>query len=321
MKYFYLIALTLTTHLVLAQQPSHYSMYMLNQFVWNPAYAGMDNSLSITGVYRSQWVGLEGSPVTQNINAHMPLYILSGGVGLNLENDQLGAQRLTKINLSYNFQRDLGSGILSLGARAGIVQRSLDGSQILTPDGEYTEPGVPINHNDDLLSAEEVSGSVNTFSVGVYYQSEKLEGGITVSNITEPSADLGNLKLQLVRHYFFTFGMHFDLSSSLTIHPSVLVRSDLIQTQTDFSTIVRYNDNIFGGASFRGYNSNSIDALVLLAGLKLSENITLAYAYDLTLSGLRTVNSGSHEIMLNYNLNKIIGAGRPPKIIYNPRSL
>ncbi|GJM33995.1 MAG: membrane protein [Saprospiraceae bacterium] len=305
----------------MAQQPSHYSMYMLNHFSWNPAYAGLDNSLSITGVYRSQWVGLEGSPVTQNINAHLPLYVASSGIGINLENDQLGAQRLTSINLSYNFQRELGAGILSLGARAGIVQRSLDGSKILTPDGEYGEPGVPPLHNDDLLPTEEVNGSVTTFGVGLYYQSEKLESGLSISNITEPSADLGKLKLKMTRNYFFTLGMHFDLNSSVSIHPSILVRSDLIQTQTDFSTIVRYNDNIFFGASFRGYNSNSIDALVLLAGLKLSENITLAYAYDLTLSGLRTVNSGSHEVMLNYNLNKIFGAGRPPKIIYNPRSL
>ncbi|MFQ5447342.1 MAG: type IX secretion system membrane protein PorP/SprF, partial [Saprospiraceae bacterium] len=62
-------------------------------------------------------------------------------------------------------------------------------------------------------------------------------------------------------------------------------------------------------------------AIAVLAGFKLSESIKLAYAYDFTLSNLSTVSSGSHEIMLNYNLGKPIGKGRPPKIIYNPRSL
>jgi hypothetical protein len=100
-----------------------------------------------------------------------------------------------------------------------------------------------------------------------------------------------------------------------------LLKSDLVETQIEFSTIARYNDNIFGGVSFRGYNSNSFDAVVILAGYKLNENLTLSYAYDITLSGLSEVSRGSHEIMLNYNLNKNIGKGRLPKIIYNPRFL
>ena len=89
----------------------------------------------------------------------------------------------------------------------------------------------------------------------------------------------------------------------------------------EISTIVTYNDNIFGGASFRGYNSNSTDAVVIIAGYKLNERVTLAYSYDITLSELNRVSQGSHEIMLNYNLNKDIGKGRLPKIIYNPRFL
>ena len=103
--------------------------------------------------------------------------------------------------------------------------------------------------------------------------------------------------------------------------PSVLVKSDINQIQTDFSTIITYNDNIFGGATFRGYDSNSIDAIVVIVGMNISSKLRLGYSHDLTLSPLSTVNTGSHEIMLNYNLNKKIGAGIPPKIIYNPRYL
>jgi len=100
-----------------------------------------------------------------------------------------------------------------------------------------------------------------------------------------------------------------------------LVKSNISQTQIDFSVIVKYNDNIFLGTSFRGYNSDNTDALVLMTGIKLSEKIRLAYAYDLSLSSLNTVNSGSHEILLNYNLGKPIGKGKPPRVIYNPRFL
>ena len=112
-----------------------------------------------------------------------------------------------------------------------------------------------------------------------------------------------------------------EISRKLSLHPSVLVRSDAVQTQTDFSLTAKFNDNIFGGVSLRGYNSESIDAAAILAGFRLSEKTTFMYAYDMTLSGLRDVSNGSHEVGLRYNLNKPIGAGRLPRIIYNPRSL
>jgi len=100
-----------------------------------------------------------------------------------------------------------------------------------------------------------------------------------------------------------------------------MLKSDLQETQVEISTLVKYNDNIFGGASFRGYNNNTIDAAAFLAGIKLSEKITLAYSYDLTLSSYNSVSTGSHEILINYNLNRKIGAGIPPRIIHNPRFL
>ena len=88
---FTLLILAFALSLAYGQQPAQYSLFMMNKLNWNPAYAGLDNSLSATGVYRAQWAGLEGNPVTQNVNVHMPLYILSSGIGINLENDELRA--------------------------------------------------------------------------------------------------------------------------------------------------------------------------------------------------------------------------------------
>ncbi len=321
MRYF----ATLITFLLLwqwgkAQQPAQYSLYMFNPLGWNPAYAGLDNSLSITGVYRKQWTGLTGSPTTQNISAHMPLYIASGGVGINVENDEFGAERWTSALLSYSYQKELGGGILALGVGGGVIQRELDGSKLRTPDGSYIEPGNP-NHNDPILPLNAETATVPTFHAGVHFITERIEAGFSVRNINEGQAEFSTLTLSLKRNYNFSVGAHFDLGRVLSLHPYALLRSDLTQTQVDFSVILRYNDNIFGGASFRGYNVNSSDAVAILAGFRLSEKLTLAYAYDLTLSDLNTVSNGSHEIMLNFNLNKPIGQGKLPPIIYNPRSL
>lgn len=307
-----------------AQQAAQYSFYMLNQFNWNPAYAGLDHSLSLTGMYRRQWDGFTETatgdfvgPTTQYVGLHLPLYIAHGGVGIQLENDQLGAERWTSVTVAYNYQMFLGEGILSLGAGGGLIQRSLDGSKLRTPDGNYE--GNTLEHNDAILPTGQVSAQVPTFSAGVYYQGQRLEGGIGIRHIIEESAEFTTFSLQLARSYFFTLGANFDLGQSFSLLPSLMVRSDLIQTQTDLSLRVRYNENIFLGTGIRGYNTDSVDALTFLGGLKLSENITLGYAYDLTLSDLQVISNGSHEIMLNYNLNKRIGAGRPPNVIYNPR--
>jgi type IX secretion system PorP/SprF family membrane protein len=309
-----------------AQQAPQYSMYMLNKYNFNPAYAGLDNSLSITGVFRKQWVNLESSPVTQNVNAHMPLYFLGGGFGINIENDQLGAERNTSGSISYNYFVPVSKkSLLSFGLGAGAIQKSLDGSKLRAPDGDYTnpEPG-NIDHRDDFIPNGKVSATAPYLNAGVYFQGEKLEVGLSANNLIEPTAtlnaeDLVNIKF--IRNYFFSFAYSFELSRDLIIQPSLFAKSDLVQTQLDFSAIVKYNDNIFGGASFRGYNTNSIDAVIFIVGYKLNEKVTFAYSYDLTLSGLSSVSKGSHEILLNYNLNKLIGKGIPPKIIYNPRFL
>lgn len=307
-----------------AQQSPQYSMYMLNKYNFNPAYAGMDNSLSVTGVFRKQWVNLEGSPVTQSINAHMPLYYFNGGFGINLENDQLGIERNTSASLSYNYYMPLSNrNILSFGMGAGVIQKSLDGSKLRTPEGDYSEPPVS-DHRDLLLPNGNVAATAPYLNAGIYFYSDKLELGISANNLIEPTATLNaeeTVNIKFIRNYFFSFAYSFEISRDIVIQPSIFAKSDLIQTQLEASAVVKYNDNIFGGASFRGYNANSIDAAVLLAGFKLNEKITLAYSYDLTLSGLRKVSNGSHEILLNYNLNKPIGKGIPPKIIYNPRFL
>lgn len=301
------------------QQPGQYSLYMLNNFQVNPAYAGLDHSLSITGIFRKQWVDLPGSPSQQHINVHAPLYFLSGGIGLNFENETIGAETNLRATLAYNYQMPIGKvGILSFGMSGGLVQKKLDGTILRTPDGEYID-GNSIDHQDNTLSTSVQTGQAPVFEAGIYYQSEKLEIGLSAKNLLESQISLDLLDVDFRRNYFATAAYLLDIGTNLTFKPSIMVKSDLVETQIDFSLLVQYNDNIFLGASFRGYQKSNTDAIVLLTGFKLNEKISLAYAYDLTLSSLSNASSGSHEIMLNYNLNKPIGKGKLPGIIYNPR--
>ena len=325
MKNFFTILALLSVFTAFGQQNGQYSLYMLNKYQFNSAYAGLDNSLSLTGVFRSQWLGLEGSPSMQNVNAHMPLYYLRGGIGLNIENMNIGAQQNLSATMSYSYHMPVGDeGILSIGAGGGFFQKTIDGSKLRTPDGDYQENIPVINHNDPFLSEISQNAITPIFNAGIYFQTERLEIGASATNLIEPDVSImldDNVNIQLKRHYLLSLAYNWELGNSLSVQPSMMVKSDLQETQVEISTIIEYNDNIFGGVAFRGYNKNTIDAATFLAGTKLSEKITLAYSYDLTLSSYNSVSRGSHEILINYNLNKKIGAGIPPRIIHNPRFL
>lgn len=304
-----------------AQQPAQYSLYMLNQYDNNVAYAGMDDYLSATGVFRKQWLGLESSPITQNLNVHLPWQYMSGGLGLSIENDILGAERNTSISLSYNYIIRFSSDVkLSFGVGGGLTQKSLDGSKLLAPDGEYE--GATINHNDDLIPIGIETSAAPISSLGLYFDSKSLQIGLAANDLTEPYIKYQstiNTQIQLKRNYTGYVAYKFNISDGWAFQPSFLGRSDFVETQMEFSILAVLNDNIFGGVSFRGYSDTTIDALIIFAGLNVHPKIRLAYAYDLPLSGLSSYHTGSHEVMIHYNLRKEIGGIIPAKTIYNPR--
>jgi type IX secretion system PorP/SprF family membrane protein len=304
-----------------AQQAPQYSLYHLNPYAYNPAYAGMENTLVATGVYRKQWADLKGAPEGQHINAHLPLDMIRSGIGLKVDNDGIGAHRTTQVLLSYSYRLSLGKeATLSAGVGGGYMQYSLDGDKLRAPQGTYLEP--VFSHNDPLLPEGNVQAGSAVVEAGLFLDWRALQVGMSVQPVFSPVLrpdDQGGFALQPVQHYLLYASYSIALGEEFMLQPSVLTKSDITQTQAEISSTVRWNENIFAGASFRGFTPNSQDAVVLFGGLRVNEKLHLAYAYDLTLSPLRNVNRGSHELLLRYSLNKPIGSGKLPPIIYNPR--
>jgi type IX secretion system PorP/SprF family membrane protein len=306
-----------------AQQVPQYSLYMLNPYAYNPAYAGMENTLVATGVYRQQWSNLEGAPVTQHVNAHLPLFVISSGVGLKVENDGIGAHRTTQAALSYNYQLELGrSTLLSAGFSAGYMQYSLDGTKLRAPDGVYELPG--FSHNDPNLPEGKVRAGAPIFEAGLFLQTKNLQlsaSSIPVFAPTLATNGTAGVEIEPVQHYFFSASYAFEVGENFNIRPSAIAKTDFAETQMEISTVFQWNENIFAGGSFRGFGNADKDAAVVLAGLRLNEKTTLGYSFDIPLSPLNATNRGSHELLLRFSLNKPIGAGKLPPVIYNPRFL
>ncbi len=307
---------------LLAQQAPQYSLFLLNPYAYNPACAGLENSLVATGVYRQQWSGLNGAPETQHLNIHLPLLMLSSGVGLKLENDVIGAHRTTMAVLSYSLQKELGREVrLAAGVSGGYLQYALDGAKLRAPEGSYEPSGIFL-HNDPLLPEGKVTTGAPVIEAGLYFQWKALALGVATQPIFAPVLEAGasgTFRLKPVQHFLATVSYQVDITNDLSVKPALLLKSDITVTQAEISTLFRWRGNIFAGASYRGMTASARDAFVLLGGLRLNERTTLAYSFDIPLSALQAANRGSHELLLRYELNKPIGAGKLPPVIYNPR--
>ncbi len=315
----FILATLCTSLLMIGQQTSQWSQYMMNHYETNPAYAGLDFSLSLTAAYRSQWSGLDGRPSSRYLGGHIPLYIVSGAVGAEIMNEQFGNFRHTRVAGSFNYILDNTSGLLSLGAKLGIQQSSISGDGITTPDGNY-EGGI-INHNDPILPLLSEAGLGLYYSMGAYYMSRYFDVGYSLSSLPAINISIDQVSYsQEPAHYLLIEGK-LRTMDLLFLKPSVLVKSDQNLTQIDFNVLAEYNGSIFGGVGLRGYHSSSFDAMVFIVGTEINKNYTVSYSFDTGISSLKRANEGSHEIILNYNLNKLIGQGIRQRIIYNPRHL
>ncbi len=166
------------------------------------------------------------------------------------------------------------------------------------------------------------SSTLCVFEAGAFFQSKKWEVGLSAQPVFATQLKEkgnGTFGLKPVQHFLIYAANSLSVGENLTLKPSVLVKSDLKETQVEVSAMARWRENTFAGASLRGFGKSSKDAAVLFVGFKLNEKTTLAYAFDIPLSSLNTAQRGSHELLLRYSLNKPIGVGRLPPVIYNPR--
>lgn len=292
----------------------------MNPYVFNAAYAGLESTLVASGVYRQQWSGLQGAPVTQHINAHLPIYVMNSGIGLRVENDVIGAHQTSQAVMSYSYHLPVGrASTLSFGVGAGYTQYAIDGAKLRAPQGTYVNP--EFSHNDRVLPEGKERVVATMLEVGVYWQGKKLEAGVSVqpTYASKMSVGQGGFGVKPIQHGNFYTSYTFSWSDQLTFKPSVLVKTDLVKTQAEATLLARWRESIFAGIGFRGFSSTSKDAAILIGGLKLNDKTILLYAFDVPLSALSLANRGSHELLLRYSLNRPIGVGKLPPVVYNPR--
>ena len=293
-----LIALTKVS----AQQDPHYTQYMYNMNVINPAYAGSKENLAVGLLFRKQWVQLEDSPTTFTATGHSPVG-KNVGIGLSFISDRIGPVKESNITSDFSYTLNLGGeNRLAFGLKAGFSLLQIDYATEIAPTLQ--------NINDPLFGANSSRTNLN-IGTGVFYYTNKYYLALSVPNMLNAvHLDFNGKKYGSdVQHYFVTGGYVFDLNPNLKFKPFFLVKSAFnAPTSFDISTNFLMFDKLELGASYR-YQ----DAISGLVNFKISDGLRIGYAYDHVISDISKVSPSSHEIFLLFDLNF------PKKVTSSPR--
>jgi type IX secretion system PorP/SprF family membrane protein len=263
-----------------AQHSTLYSQYMFNGLLINPAYAGSNDVLNVTGLSRMQWAGFDGAPRTSTLSMHSPLKNKRLNLGLTFLNDRLGVSSQNKITAVFAYRIFFGKSSLAFGLQGGLNMIRNNWYNVHT-----TTAG------DQVFTAPYSQQTIPDAGFGIYFKKADYFLGVSMPALftfAEPGGI--NYKPALL-----TAGYLFTLSDNLRLKPSALVRYIKSSPwQFDLNLNVYYKA-IGLGASYR-----SGDAMVFMANYGITQQFTAGYAYDLTISKLGTFVRGSHEIMLRY---------------------
>ncbi|MBC8051595.1 MAG: type IX secretion system membrane protein PorP/SprF [Sphingobacteriaceae bacterium] len=301
-----------------AQQKPHYTQYMQNMSVLNPAVTGMYHELTIRSGYRTQWVGLESAPKTSYFTISKPINIgntrsgnvdygindpatksdKSGyfsslshhGIGLVALNDETGPITRTTLNFTYAYHINISDAAnLAVGVGAGVNRVSLNTSKLRFEDSN--EPVIASGGNLTRWSPD--------LNAGIYFYSASVfVGGVIQQALNQRLSFAENYESgKEVPHFFITTGCRLWVREDFSIFPSVTLKQlKPLPMAYDVNVKVAYRNNLWIGSSFRKGDSYSA-----MFGFNVAKSVSLGYAFDNTFSKLRDVNTGSHEIVLGIN--------------------
>ena len=328
-KIFFIVCLVVVATLVKAQQRPHYTQYILNQYIINPAITGIENYTDLKMSVRDQWVGLNGAPRTVYLTLHAPIgkgdyrtsatsYNVPGqnprgqyywenytaaephhGIGMSIVNDKTGNFNRFSANASYAYHLGLNATTnISGGFAGGITIVSLDRSKIDFGNGVQDDPAT------GGLSNSELSKLRPDLSAGLYLYSKDYFIGVSGQQIIPQKmsfVDDASIKEQgrLIPHLFLTAGYRFLVNEDINAIPSVMFKyingSSNNNFQVEGNLKLQYRDLFWVGGSYRHE-----DGYAAMGGLNVLNLFNVGYAYDFTKTNLNTVSRGTHELLVGF---------------------
>lgn len=301
------LSLVIFTNVKSQQDPEH-TMYRFNGLMFNPAYAGARDALSLSAIYRWQWVNVPGAPQTGSFSIHSPLKNNNIALGLTFVNDRLTVTHTNKLEGNFAYRIPVGKKKdikISLGISAGVTNLRNNLSSV-----ETTDPYDP-----------KFAGNINLWmpniGFGIYTYAPKWFVGISLphllSNSLEKNRKVWQTGVAAAHQYFQLFGTAgyaFDLGKKVKFAPSVMMKyvPKHAPIDFDFNANFIFIDRIWLGASYRLSESYGF-----MGAFYITKQLRVGYAYDLIVNPISKFTGGTHEVMLGYDFDF------DKKRIVNPR--
>lgn len=290
------MALTLVAMDARGQYDPYFSHYFDMQPSVNPAAAGKEPKLNITGAYAMSMAGFENAPQTALISGDMPFVALKNihGAGLQLMSDKLGLFSHQRLSLQYALRKRLGGGWLSVGVQPGVITEKFNGGAVDLAD-----------ESDPVFSKSDISGNAFDLGAGIYYARGDWYAGLSALHLTGPTVLLGESnELKVDRTYYLTGGMDFRLRNPLLkVATSAIVRTDGVAYRGDLTGRLMYSYDgrmFYAGATYSP--GNSVTALI---GGQF-QGVIIAYSFEMYTNGIGFRN-GSHELFVGYQMDVDLG--------------
>lgn len=319
MRLFLLLSLCGFSGALFAQQEQMYTQFMYNKLSYNPGSAGNFESPTLTIVDRHQWIGFEGAPNAQVLSYTQPILNRRVGLGGTLAHQGIGITRTITFEASYAYRIPFKRGYLGLGVQASLRQfaqnwaddrivAAQEGDSYIPADGQYNK-------------------FFPNFGFGIFYTGYKWFAGAAALRLIPNDISFANVsgkKSPQVAHFNAMAGVTFDLGEDLDITPQILMRYVKgAPFDADINGTLRYKKKFYGGITYRtGGNTRSADgskrglgeSADLLLGIQASKKLFVSASYDLSISRLRTQQSGSVELAVRWWFNPPEGViGNTPK--------
>ena len=285
-----------------AQQDPHYTQYMYNMNVINPAYAGSKENLSFGLLYRKQWVDIQGAPSTFTFSGHTPAG-KNVGVGLSIIADEIGPVKEQNVYGDFSYTLNLGGEHkLALGLKAGATFQKI---------GLFSEiaPSLPVPTDDGF--SEDTNNIYFNLGTGLFYYTNRYYVALSLPNMIKANyLDYNGVKYGTeTQHYFLTGGYVFDLTPNLKFKPFAMLKSAFnAPSSLDLSANFLFSERFEIGGTYRV--DDSFGGMVNFA---ITPSLRIGYAYDSIISEIKTVAPSSHEIILLFDVNF------PKKVSRSPR--
>lgn len=332
-----LFFLVLTLGSITAQQRPHYTQYILNPYIINPALTGIENYTDIKLSYRNQWVGFPGAPQTIYATMHAPIgkkdyrttptsFQVPGenprgknywedytaaeshhGAGVSIINYKTGYINRFYATASYAYHIGLTPKLnLSAGFSGGISGINIDAAKI-----ELANPVDPAigGFTSELMKVKP------ELSAGLWLYSDQFFAGLSAQQIIPQKINLvanDLYKSTLVPHFFATTGYRFLASEDVNVIPSVMVRYiPSMPVFVDINVKAQYQDRFWIGGNYR-----LKEGFAAMAGFNVSNLLNIGYSYDVNNSNylLQYMQRGTHEIVIGFLLGNKYGDLCPRRV-------